>query len=93
MQVAVSRKNTTFNPDPSRVITRFLFTGEQRAINTIRFVMEMTENDASTALKQTLRDYSMRHRNISKIFEKHFNRISHLFQHLKIDPNTIEHSR
>ncbi len=93
MQVAISRKNITFEPDPSRVIARFLFTDEQRAINTIRYVLGMTENDASFALKQTLRDYSMRHRNISKIFEKHFNRIVHLLSQLNTKPDVIDFSK
>ncbi|MFC2087744.1 glycoside hydrolase family 130 protein [Bacteroidota bacterium] len=92
MQVSVIRKNITFNPDPSRVIARFLFTDDQRAINTIRFVLDMSENEASFTLKQTLRDYSMRHRNISKIFEKHFNRIAHLFSHLNVKPDAIDYS-
>ena len=93
MQVSVSRKNITFNPDPRRVIARFLYTDDKRAINTIRFVLEMPENDVLFALNQTLRDYSMRHRNISKIFEKHFNKIAHLFFHLNIETNAIDYSR
>ncbi|MBN2819503.1 MAG: glycoside hydrolase family 130 protein [Bacteroidales bacterium] len=93
MQVSVTRKNIIFNPDPTRVIARFLFTDEHRAINTIRFVLQMTENDALLALKQTLRDYSMRHRNISKIFEKHFNRIVYLLPRLNIEPDAIDYSR
>ena len=93
MQVAVSRKNITFTPDPSRVIARFLFTDDQRALNTIRFVLEMSENNALFTLKQTLRDYSMRHRNISKIFEKHFNRIAHLLSHLNTKPEEIDYSK
>jgi beta-1,2-mannobiose phosphorylase / 1,2-beta-oligomannan phosphorylase len=93
MQVIVNRKNVTFNPDPSRVIARFLFTGDKRAVNTIRFVLEMSEVDVQCALKQTLRDYSMRHRNISKIFEKHFDRIAHLLLHLNTEPDAIDYSK
>ena len=93
MQVAVNRKNITFNPDPSRVIARFLFTNNQRALNTIRFVLEMSEKEASFTLKQTLRDFSMRHRNISKIFEKHFKNVTHLFSELNIDPDDIDPSK
>ncbi|MBU2650420.1 MAG: glycoside hydrolase family 130 protein [Bacteroidetes bacterium] len=93
MKITLSRKNITFNPDPSRVIARFLFTNDQRAVNTIRYILEMREDDASFALKQTLRDYSMRHRNITKIFEKHFNRIIHLLPHLSIKPDSIDYSK
>ena len=93
MQVIVNRKDIVFSPDPSRVIARFLFAGDDRAINTIRAVLEMSEEDASLALKQTLRDYSMRHRNISKVFEKHFDRIVYLFEQLNIDPEALDYSR
>jgi hypothetical protein len=65
MQGSIERKETIFYPDPSRIIARFLFTDNERASNTIRSVMEMSEEDVSLTLKQTLRDYSMRHRNIS----------------------------
>ncbi|WP_075603133.1 glycoside hydrolase family 130 protein [Saccharicrinis aurantiacus] len=92
MKVSVNRKDITFSPDPSRVIARFMFTSEERAIKIIRYVLNMNENDASFALQQTLRDYSMRHRNISKIFEKHFNRVLHVLTFMQIDPDTIEYA-
>lgn len=90
MQVKVNRKDIKFLPDTTRVITRFLYTNDERAINTIRSVLNMSKNDASFALSQVLRDYSMRHRNISKIFEKNFNKIAHLFEHLKINPELLD---
>lgn len=93
MQVAVFRKKIKFNPDSRRVIARFLFTSEQRAINTIRFVLEMTEKDVLFTLKQTLRDYSMRHRNITKVFEKHFNKIAYLLSLLNTEPDAIDYSK
>lgn len=82
-----------FNPDPGRVIARFLFTGESRALHTIRSVLDMSDEDASLTLKQTLRDYSLRHRNISKVFERHFDRIVHLVKQLGIDPEALDYSR
>ena len=93
MQVAVDRKDTIFYPDPSRIIARFLFTDNNRASEIIRSVMEMSDEDALLALKQTLRDYSMRHRNISKIFEKHFNKIAHLILEMDMDPESFDYSR
>ena len=87
MQVSVNRKNLKFNPDASRVIARFLYTSDERALNTIRSVLIMSKNEATKALSPVLRDYSMRHRNISKIFEKHYNKISPLLKLLDIDPN------
>lgn len=93
MQVTVSRKNLVFNPDPSRVIARFLFTGEERAINTIQSILAMSEKQVLLTLNQTLRDYSMRHRNISRIFEKHFNKIANLIISLDENPDEIDYSK
>ncbi len=90
MQLTVNRKDVKFSPDSTRVITRFLYTNDERAKNTIHSVLNMSTNEASTALSQVLRDYSMRHRNISKIFENNFNKIAHLFVHLKINPELLD---
>ncbi|PWD98284.1 glycoside hydrolase family 130 protein [Marinilabilia rubra] len=93
MQVTVNRKNLVFNPDPSRVIARFLFTGEERALNTIQSILAMSEKQVLLTLNQTLRDYSMRHRNISRIFEKHFNKIANLIKSLDKNPDEIDYSK
>ncbi len=93
MQIEVNRKEIKFRPDATRVIARFLYMNDERAINAIRSVLNMSENEASFALSQVLRDYSMRHRNISKIFEKHFNKLSNLFDVLGIKPSKVNQSR
>jgi beta-1,2-mannobiose phosphorylase / 1,2-beta-oligomannan phosphorylase len=93
MQVDVTRKDVKFLPDASRVIARFLYVNDERTLNTIRSVLNMSKAEASVALTQVLRDYSMRHRNISKIFETHFNKIAHLLSQLSIDPGKIEFSQ
>jgi len=93
MQVAVNRKDINFLPDVTRVIARFLYTNDTRAISIIQLVLGMSEKEASDVLNPILRDYSMRHRNISKIFEKHFNNIVHLFKNLKIDPRTFDNTQ
>jgi len=89
MHVTVNRKAIKFHPDSSRVIARFLYTGEERALNTIRSVLNMTGKTVSQALNPILRDFSWRHRNISRIFEKHFNKISHLLKLLDVDPDSL----
>ena len=93
MQVAVNRKNIKFLPDTSRVIARFLYVDDERTLRAIRSVLNMSKDEASIVLNQVLRDYSMRHRNISKIFEKHFYKIVHLLPKLNIDPESLELSR
>ena len=93
MQIAVTRKDIKFLPDSSRVIARFLYAGDERALNTIRSVLKMSKNEALVAISPVLRDYSLRHRNISKIFEKHFNKIAHLFKLLDVDSELLDISQ
>lgn len=93
MQVNVTRKSSKFNPDPSRVIARFFSLSDERSINTIRTVMAMPDKEVSIALSQVLRSYSRRHRNISQIFDSHFNKLAKLFGDLGIKPGKINQSR
>ena len=90
MPVSVKRYNTIFRPDASRVIARFLYTGDERSMNVIKKVLEMSEDEVKLTLSQVLRGFSQRHRNISKIFEKHFNQITHLFDNLDIKPEDVD---
>jgi len=93
MKLNVNRKKNTFYPDLSRVIARFLFTDNNRASYIIRSVLDMSDEEVSVALNQTLRDYCMRHRNISKIFKNHFGKIIHLIPNIEMDPGSIDESR
>ncbi len=93
MQVAITRKKKKFLPDPSRVIARFLFTSDERSKKIIRNVLAMSDEDIRIALNQVLRGYSKRHRNISKIFDKHFSKLTSFFEELGINPDEISPSR
>jgi len=93
MQVTVTRKDSKFLPDPSRVIARFLYTTDERSRNIIRNVLAMSDSEVNTALNKVLRGYSRRHRNISLIFETHYNKLSNLFDKLGIKPNKVTQSR
>jgi len=93
MPVLVKRRDVKFLPDPSRVIVRFLYINAARSANVIKAVMGMSDPDVTHVLGQALRNFSLRHRNISRIFEKHFDRISSLFPQLGIDPETLNLSR
>ena len=92
MQVTVTRKDSKFLPDPSRVIARFIYISDERSKNIIRNVLAMSDSEVNTALSQVLRGYSRRHRNISMIFETHFNKLSDLFDELGIKPGKINQS-
>ncbi|MFH0865296.1 MAG: glycoside hydrolase family 130 protein [Bacteroidota bacterium] len=93
MEVSVTRKDVKFSSDPSRVIARFLYTTDERSADIIGKVLAMSEDEANIALSQVLRGYSKRHRNISLIFERHFNKLNHLFKYLEIIPGKLDQTR
>src|SRR5258705_5779244 len=89
MAVNVIRKNIFFHMDSSRVIARFLYNNDQRSGDLIKRVLSLSEKQQREALIQVLRDYSKRHRSISRIFEKSFNRLAPIFNQINIDPSTL----
>src|SRR5664280_2965701 len=93
MQVTVVRKGVKFLPDPSRIIARFHYTSDERSKDIILNVLAMPDNEVNAALNKVLRGYSIRHRNISLIFEKHFNKLANLFAELEIKPGKVSQSR
>ena len=93
MQLVVNRSNVKFSPDPSRVIARYYYTSDRRSVMMIRRVMSLPEETVNIALSQVLRGYSKRHRNISRVFEKHFYKSSHLFEEAGLDPEALSQQR
>ena len=93
MRMNVLRKDIKFLPDSSRVIARFLYTSDERSRNIISKVMAMPDSDVNNTLNQVLRDYSKRHRNISVIFERNFNKVAKLFDELNIHQSRISAAR
>ena len=93
MQVTVTRKDSKFLPDPSRVIARYHYTSNGGSKDIVTSVLAMSDSEVDTALSQVLRGYARRHRNISVIFETHFNNLSDLFNELEIKPGKINQSR
>ncbi len=83
MQIDVKRKNVIFLPDSKRVLARFFFTSQEAAINIIESVLKMSEDEVSVTLTQVLRDYSLRHRNISRVFLKNFESVAPLLKKTK----------
>ena len=94
MAITINRLKPSFSPDPKRVIIRFFMPGgEARAKKIIKRIEAMKEEDTLQVLNQTLRNFSNRHRNITRVFLKHFERISFLFNELNIDPNQFSKER
>ena len=89
MQVTVTRKKQIFSPDSTRVIARFLYLDDDRSADIIRKVLAMPEEQVRTAMSQLLRGYSRRHRNISRIFEKHFDRLAPIFDKIEVNQEDL----
>ncbi len=93
MTVTVTRKDSRFLPDPSRVIAQFNYFSNERSKGIILSVLAMSDSEVFIALSQVLRGYSRRHRNISTIFDTHFNKLAGFFDELGIKPAKVNHSR
>jgi beta-1,2-mannobiose phosphorylase / 1,2-beta-oligomannan phosphorylase len=89
MQIAVTRKKFTFSPDSSRVIARFLYLNDERSAYIIRKVLAMPKKEIDIAMSQLLRGYSRRHRNISRIFEKHFAKLAPIFEKIEVNKEDL----
>ena len=90
MAINVNRLNTVFLPDPKRVIARFFFPGpESRVKKIIEKVINIDDDEAKLTFNQALRNFSDRHRNISKVFNKHFNHVRHFVNDLGYNPDEI----
>jgi predicted GH43/DUF377 family glycosyl hydrolase/CheY-like chemotaxis protein len=94
MAINIVRLKPFFAPDPKRVIVRFFMPGgESRAKKIIKRIEEMSNADVTKTLNQTLRDFSNRHRNITRIFQKHFERVAFLFEQAGTDPTAVSQER
>ncbi len=93
MKVPVTRKESKFLSDTTRVITRFLYTPDERSKDLILSVLAMSDSEINSTLKKVLRSYSRRHRNITTIFENNLNKLDHIFKALHIHKSEIPHTR
>src|SRR5690606_31288066 len=85
MPVTVIRKEQIFQPDSSRVITRFLFAGDERAKRLIKAVLAFTDKQQREVLSRVQRKYATRHRSIQRIFANHFKRVAPFMEQMEID--------
>src|SRR5690554_5684963 len=93
MRIPIDRQTAKVNPDSKRVIARFFFNGEERAKELIIRVMALNEEEVFRIVSPILQEYSKRHRNISKILERHLEKIHKLIKSLNIDIKGISDFR
>lgn len=85
MPVTVKRKSIRFDPSPLRVIARFyLPDGADRLCLIVEQVLKLTDEEININLNNVLRNFSKRHRNISKIFENSFDRTKRAFDEINV---------
>jgi hypothetical protein len=75
MRLSVERKEVKVYPDPRRVIARYFFNGEERAISLLKKILAMNPETVNALILPLLQDFSKRHRNITKKLLKHCERV------------------
>lgn len=94
MSTTINRKPIRFYSDPKRVIARFFYPGpESRVQSIIQKVTNMPDEAAQLTLNQSLREFSNRHRNISKIFLKHYIKMMDMLNDRTGDLSTLTETK
>lgn len=90
MAINIVRKDIRFYPDSKRVIARFFMPGgEARAKNIIEKILALSEEETRFNLNQVLINFAQRHRNISRVFEKHCEQVEHVIKLLNVDTESL----
>jgi len=76
--IRIEREIMHFNPDDSRVVTRFFPPGEnkKRIEGIIDRILSLPEKEIKHILNQTIENFSKRHLDIKRIFKDNFDRIN-----------------
>ena len=93
MKVSVTRKNVKFLPDSSRVVARYFMNGEERTKELIARILTMSNADVNNTLEQINREFARRHRNISALFYKHYDKVKHIIKHMHINDADLTDER
>src|SRR5690242_17489661 len=66
MRLTIERKPVKVSPDPTRVIDRYFFNGEERAVELICRILALDKEEVFSLTSPLLQDFSKRHRNITR---------------------------
>ncbi len=75
MRLSITRKPIRVTPDSRRVIVRFFFSGEERAVALIKKVLSLSEEEVFALVSPLLQDFSKRHRNITRKLHRHCEKV------------------
>ncbi|TMI66337.1 MAG: glycosidase [Bacteroidetes bacterium] len=93
MRIPVERRTVKIYPDPTRVIARFSFYGENRSAELIKKVMNLSEQEVTNIILPLLQEFSKRHRRITGILIRHCERLKKIFSDLGIDFDSLSQYR
>lgn len=93
MKVSVTRKNVKFLPDSSRVVARYFMNGEERTKELIGRILMMTNLEVNNTLEQINREFARRHRNISALFYRHYDKAKYLLEQMQINETELSDER
>ena len=85
MKVSIIRKNVKFLPDSSRVVARYFMNGEVRTRELVERILLMSNLEVNNTLEQINREFARRHRNISTLFHKHYEKAKYIIKPMKIN--------
>lgn len=77
MRLSIERKPEKVLPDTRRVIARFFFNGEERAIELIKKILALDKEQVFGLVSPMLQDFSKRHRNITRKLFRHCERVKY----------------
>jgi beta-1,2-mannobiose phosphorylase / 1,2-beta-oligomannan phosphorylase len=87
--ITVSRKDVRYNPDPTRIIPRFHSpAGSERTWLVIDKVLELSDEEINLNLNSVLRNFSKRHRSISRILNRNFERVKQVVDEIEFESMT-----
>jgi len=90
MPLKVKRNPIRFYPNPKRIIARFYKSSDKAKVKLIiKNVLNLSDEETNLVLDQILKNFSKRHRNISRILEKNYNRVKEIIIDLKVNPRTL----
>jgi len=78
MRLSIQRSPVKVYPDPKRVIARFFFSQDERAKELISRVMTLSDEEVFGIISPLLQEYSKRHRNITRILNRHCDKVKRL---------------
>jgi len=90
MPLTVKRSSIRLYPNSKRIIARFFIPGDEVTnMSIFKKISELSNEETTILLDQVLREFSKRHRNISKVFDNNYKRAKDLIIKKKVDSKKL----